>query len=182
MPSRCCTSGICWRHHQLGQRSVESQSHIFDHHGWIMRGGSIVDATIIAVPSSIAVPSLTSSPSGRRVRRDVLDEEGQAVAFGDEGHVEVDLGTGYVHAVTATSANVHIWTRRPTLVRADDEVVYADAGYQGAGGPSLPTMSTCHRWSGGSRPGRTNSRRCRSGTSTLSRVKQPSAPGLSIRP
>ena len=46
-------------------------------------------------------------------------------------HIGVDAGTGYVHSVTATAANVHDLDEITNLVRADDEVVYADAGYQG---------------------------------------------------
>ncbi len=42
-------------------------------------------------------------------------------------------GTGYVHSVTATAASVHDLDQITHLVRADDDVVYADAGYQGAG-------------------------------------------------
>ncbi len=49
-----------------------------------------------------------------------------------EAHVGVDAGTGYAHTVTATAANVHDLDEAPNLVRADDEAVYADHGYQGA--------------------------------------------------
>lgn len=37
--------------HKLGEKLFESQNEIFTEQGWIMRGGSIVDATIIAAPS-----------------------------------------------------------------------------------------------------------------------------------
>lgn len=40
-------------------------------------------------------------------------------------------GTGYVHSVTATAANTHDLDALPNLVRDDDQVVYADAGYLG---------------------------------------------------
>jgi IS5 family transposase len=43
-----------------------------------------------------------------------------------------NAGAGYVHSVTATAANVHDLDEVVNLVRADDEVVYCDAGYQGA--------------------------------------------------
>jgi IS5 family transposase len=46
-------------------------------------------------------------------------------------HIGVDAGTGYVHSVTATPANVHDLDQAGKLIRDDDEVVYADAGYQG---------------------------------------------------
>lgn len=51
--------------------------------------------------------------------------------FGMKAHIGVDAGTGYVHSVTCTAASVHDLDEVPGLVRADDEVVYADAGYQG---------------------------------------------------
>src|SRR3954453_23044248 len=38
--------------HTLGEKLFAAQSEIFESQGWIMRGGSIVDATIIAAPSS----------------------------------------------------------------------------------------------------------------------------------
>jgi IS5 family transposase len=38
--------------HELGRKLLESQAEMFEEQGWIMRGGSIVDATIIAAPSS----------------------------------------------------------------------------------------------------------------------------------
>ena len=43
-------------------------------------------------------------------------------------HIGVDAGTGYVHSVTATAASVHDLDQITHLVRADDEVVTADAG------------------------------------------------------
>ena len=38
--------------HELGSQLLAVQSELFEAQGWIMRGGSIVDATIIAAPSS----------------------------------------------------------------------------------------------------------------------------------
>ena len=38
--------------HGLGEKLFAAQTALFDEQGWIMRGGSIVDATIIAAPSS----------------------------------------------------------------------------------------------------------------------------------
>ena len=46
-------------------------------------------------------------------------------------HIGADAGTGYVHSVRGTAANVHDLDEAANLVRADDEVVYTDAGYQG---------------------------------------------------
>ncbi len=91
-----------------------------------MRGGSIVDATIIAAPSS------TKNATGERDPEMHQTKKGSQWYFGMKAHIGVDAGTGYVHSVTCTAANVHDLDEAPNLVRPDDEVVYCDAGYQGA--------------------------------------------------
>jgi IS5 family transposase len=112
--------------HQLGQKLFAEQNEIFEAQGWIMRGGSIVDATIIAAPSSTKNATGTRDPEMHQTRK------GNQWYFGMKAHIGVDAGTGYAHSLTATAANVHDLDEAANLVRADDEVVYADAGYQGA--------------------------------------------------
>ena len=112
--------------HQLGRKLLESQGEIFEEQGWIMRGGTIVDATIIAAPSSTKNASGARDPEMRQTKK------GNQWYFGMKAHIGVDAGAGYVHSVTATAASVHDLDQITHLVRADDEVVYADAGYQGA--------------------------------------------------
>ena len=112
--------------HQLGRKLLESQGEIFEEQGWIMRGGTIVDATIIAAPSSTKNADGARDPEMRQTKK------GNQWYFGMKAHIGVDAGTGYVHSVTATAASVHDLDQIAHLVRADDEVVYADAGYQGA--------------------------------------------------
>ena len=112
--------------HQLGRKLLESQGEIFEEQGWIMRGGTIVDATIIAAPSSTKNADGARDPEMRQAKK------GNQWYFGMKAHIGVDAGTGYVHSVTATAASVHDLDQITHLVRADDEVVYADAGYQGA--------------------------------------------------
>jgi IS5 family transposase len=111
--------------HRLGERLFAAQNEIFDEQGWIMRGGSIVDATIIAAPSSTKNATGTGDPEMHQTKK------GNQWYFGMKAHTGVDAGTGYVHSVSVTAANVHDLDQITTLVRADDEVVYADAGYQG---------------------------------------------------
>jgi IS5 family transposase len=112
--------------HKLGEKLLAAQSEIFEEEGWIMRGGSIVDATIIAAPSS------TKNATGERDPEMHQTKKGNQWYFGMKAHVGVDAGTGYIHSVTATAANIHDLDEAVHLVRCDDEVVYADAGYQGA--------------------------------------------------
>lgn len=110
---------------KLGEKLFEAQNQIFEHEGWIMRGGSIVDATIIAAPSS------TKNVAGERDAEMHQTKKGGQWYFGMKAHIGVDAGTGYVHSLRATAANVHDLDEVVNLARADDEVVYADAGYQG---------------------------------------------------
>ncbi len=56
-------------------------------------------------------------------------KKGNQWYFGMKAHIGVDAGTGYVHTVTVTAANVQDSDlAKPHLVRADDEVVYATPG------------------------------------------------------
>ena len=112
--------------HRLGEKLLAEQNRLFDEQGWIMRGGSIVDATIIAAPSSTKNATGTRDPEMHQTKK------GNQWFFGMKAHTGVDAGTGYVHSVTATAANVHDLDEAVNLVRPDDEVVYGDAGYQGA--------------------------------------------------
>ena len=44
-------------------------------------------------------------------------------------HAGVDAGTGYIHTIEGTAANVHDSTEATKLIREDDHVVYGDSGY-----------------------------------------------------
>jgi IS5 family transposase len=107
---------------------LAAQNEVFADQGWIMRArsGSIIDATIIAAPSSTKNATGTRDPAMHQTKK------GNQWHFGMKAHIGVDAGSGYVHTVTATAANVHDLDEAVNVVRADDEVVYADAGYQGA--------------------------------------------------
>ena len=59
-------------------------------------------------------------------------KKGNQWYFGMKAHIGADAGTEYVHSVSATAANVHDLDEAHRLVRDDDEVGCADAGYQGA--------------------------------------------------
>ncbi|MGB7979298.1 MAG: IS5 family transposase [Candidatus Nanopelagicales bacterium] len=124
------TTLLAFRHlmekHDLGATLLAAQNEVFEEQGWIMRGGSIVDATIIAAPSSTKNATGTRDPEMHQTKK------GNQWYFAMKSHIGVDAGTGYVHLVTVTAANVHDLDEAVHLVRADDEVVYADAGYQGA--------------------------------------------------
>ena len=58
-------------------------------------------------------------------------KKGNQWHFGMKCHTGVDAGSGFVHTVEATAANVHDITVAAKLLREDDEVVYGDSAYLG---------------------------------------------------
>jgi IS5 family transposase len=46
-------------------------------------------------------------------------------------HAGVDMDSGLIHSVVVTPANVHVLTPAAELLHGEEQVVYADAGYQG---------------------------------------------------
>ena len=57
--------------------------------------------------------------------------KGNQYYFGERLHIGVDAGTGYVHSLEVTAANVSERDIVPELIREDDEVLYGDSGYNG---------------------------------------------------
>ena len=53
----------------------------------------------------------------------------QQAHFGMKCHTGVDAGSGFVHTVEATAANVHDVTVAAGLLREADGVVYGDSAY-----------------------------------------------------
>ena len=93
--------------------------------GLMMRGGTIVDATIIAAPSS------TKNKEGKRDPEMHQVKKGNQWHYGMKVHAGVDAGSGYVHTITGTAANVHDIDETANLLREDDHVCYGDSGYTG---------------------------------------------------
>ncbi len=93
--------------------------------GRMMKGGSIVDATIIDAPSSTKNAEKARDPEMHQTKK------GNEWRFGMKCHIGVDAGSELVHTITVTAANVQDITQAAKLIREDDEVVYGDSGYLG---------------------------------------------------
>jgi IS5 family transposase len=94
--------------------------------GLLLKQGSIVDATIIAAPSS------TKNADGERDPQMHQTKKGNQWHFGMKAHIGVDADSGLVHTVTTTPANEADVEVVDELLHGKEEVVYADAGYTGA--------------------------------------------------
>lgn len=111
--------------HHIGEKIFQDVSERLEKAGLIMHGGSIVDATIIAAPSS------TKNKDGKRDPEMHQTKKGNQWYHGMKVHAGVDAGTGYVHTITGTAANIHDIDETVHLLREDDEVCYGDSGYSG---------------------------------------------------
>ena len=111
--------------HHIGEKIFADVNERLEKAGLMMHGGSIVDASIIAAPSS------TKNQESKRDEEMHSTKKGNRWYFGMKIHSGVDAGSGYVHTVTATAANVHDINEAHKLIREDDEVMYGDSGYIG---------------------------------------------------
>ena len=88
----------------------------------LLQAGTIVDATIIAAPTSTKNATQTRDPEMRQTRK------GNAWHFGMKLHIGTDL-KGRVHTVTATHAAQADITQLPHLLHGEETVVYGDQAY-----------------------------------------------------
>jgi len=94
--------------------------------GLMLKTGTVVDATLIAAPSS------TKNSSGERDPEMHQTKKGNQWHFGMKAHIGVDADSGLVHTVIGTAANVNDVTQGHGLLHGEEVVVFADAGYQGS--------------------------------------------------
>ena len=94
--------------------------------GLLLKRGSIVDATIIAAPSS------TKNSSGKQDPEKHQTQKGNQWHFGMKAHIAVDADSGLVHTVTTTAANESDVGQIADLLHGKEQQVWADSGYRGA--------------------------------------------------
>ena len=125
------TTILAFRHllekHDLGKQIFEVVKAHLKANGMAMKQGTIVDATLIAAPSS------TKNKEGKRDPEMHQTKKGNQWYFGMKVHAGVDKDSGLIHSVAVTAANVHDLTPAADLLHGDEQVVYGDAGYQGIG-------------------------------------------------
>ena len=93
--------------------------------GLLLRAGTLVDATLIAAPSSTKNRDKQRDPEMHQTRK------GNQWHFGMKAHIGVDRDSGLVHTVVATAANVADITQAAGLLHGQEMQVHADAGYTG---------------------------------------------------
>ena len=93
--------------------------------GLLLREGTLVDATLIAAPSSTKNQKKERDPEMHQTKK------GNQWHFGMKAHIGADRDSKLVHTVVVTAANVADVTKTAELLHGQEQQVHADAGYTG---------------------------------------------------
>jgi IS5 family transposase len=108
--------------HGLGEQIFDTVKAHLSARGMTMRQGTIVDATLIAAPSS------TKNKVGKRDPEMHQTKKGnqwyhryeEGCGYGMQVHAGVNKDSGLIHSVVVTTANVHYLTPAAELLLGDD--------------------------------------------------------------
>jgi len=112
--------------HKLAAQMLEVINELLRAKGLMLKAGTVVDATLIAAPSS------TKNASGERDPEMHQSKKGNQWYHGMKAHIGVDAESGLVHTVRGTAGNVNDVVEANALLHGEETEVFADAGYQGA--------------------------------------------------
>jgi IS5 family transposase len=132
--------------HKLAAQILQIINDLLSHKGLLLKSGTVVDATLIAAPSS------TKNATGERDPDMKQSRKGQQWYFGMKCHIGVDAESGLVHTVRGTSGHVNDVIEANSLLHGQERDVFADAGYQGAG--KRPDAQPGVNWHIAMRPGK----------------------------
>ena len=113
--------------HGLGVRIFEEVARVLMKRGLRLSQGTIVDATIIAAPSS------TKNAEGRRDPEMHQTKKGNQWYFGMKVHVGVDARSKVIHSVVTTAANTAECKVLGQLLHGEEGRVYGDQAYKSQG-------------------------------------------------
>jgi transposase, IS5 family len=109
--------------HGLAEAMFAEVNGLLAEKGLLLRQGTLVDATLIAAPSS------TKNREGKRDPEMSQTKKGNQWYFGMKAHIGVDADSGLVHTVVGTTAKVSDMAMFDACLHGDEERVAADRGY-----------------------------------------------------
>jgi IS5 family transposase len=131
--------------HGLAAPMLATVNRVLQARGLSLKTGTVVDATLIAAPSS------TKNSTGERDPEMGQTKKGNNYYFGMKAHIGADADSGLVHTVICTPANTSDVTQAEALLHGEEEIAFGDAGYQGAHKRPEATMKN---WLVAMRPGK----------------------------
>jgi IS5 family transposase len=131
---------------KLADAILDEVNTLLSQRGLMLKTGTVVDATLIAAPSS------TKNQDKERDPEMHSSKKGQQMYFGMKAHIGADAESGLVHTVRGTSGNVHDVTEGNSLLHGEETLAYGDAGYQGV--DKRPDANPEVQWHTAMRPGK----------------------------
>jgi IS5 family transposase len=132
--------------HKLADQILQTVNTLLEQRGLLLKAGTIVDATLIAAPSS------TKNKDKQRDPEMHSSKKGEQMYFGMKAHIGADAESGLVHTVRGTSGNVHDINEGNSLLHGEETVAFGDAGYQGI--QKRPDAKANITWHIAMRPGK----------------------------
>lgn len=108
--------------HRLTEAIFEAVKDLLEEKRLLLRAGTIVDATIIAAPSSTKNQAGARDPEMKQTRK------GKSWYFGMKLHIGTDR-RGTVHSVVATDAAASDLKQMPNLLHGQETAVYGDQAF-----------------------------------------------------
>jgi transposase, IS5 family len=109
--------------HELGAAIFARVGELLVANGLKLSGGTIVDATIIAAPSSTKNADKSRDPEMHSTSK------GGHWHFGMKAHIGADSASGIVHSASVTAANVHDSQQLDKLLHGNESRLYGDSAY-----------------------------------------------------
>ncbi|MFI8613965.1 IS5 family transposase [Acidovorax sp. NPDC077693] len=131
--------------HKLADQILATVNALLQARGLQLKAGTVVDATLIAAPTS------TKNQSSERDPEMHQSKKGNQWYFGMNAHIGVDADSGLVHTVRGTSGNLGDVIEANSLLQRHEADAFGDAGYQGV--HKRPDAKPTVRWHVAMRPG-----------------------------
>jgi IS5 family transposase len=134
------------KEHRLVEQVLATIDQLLCGKGLLVKAGTVVDATLIAAPSS------TKNKGGQRDPEMHQAKKGNQWHFGMKAHIAVDAASGLVHTVRGMATNVNEVVEANALLHGEETDAFGDAGYQGAA--KRPDAEDETEWHVAMRPGK----------------------------
>jgi IS5 family transposase len=109
--------------HGLATAILEEINALLGERGLMLRQGTMVDATLVAAPTS------TKNRENKRDPEMSSTKKGNQWHFGMKAHIGADTANGLVHTVVGTAAKVPDVTVTDELLHGEEHEVHGDKGY-----------------------------------------------------
>ena len=132
--------------HKLAEQILATVNELLIQRGLMLKAGTVVDATLIAAPTSTKNKDKVRDPDMHSSKK------GNQWYFGMKAHIGADAESGLVHTVRGTSGHVSDIAEANTLLHGQESLAFGDAGYQGV--DKRPDSKADVAWHVAMRPGK----------------------------